>query len=85
MLRRGHIMGEADITLGGGCLCRKNGSRCCSSGGDCSFRCFSAGGAVGTDRLDRYAVPPAAGWLLAPYLLWVSFTDYLNAGIWLLN
>lgn len=39
----------------------------------------------GTDRLDRYAVPPAAGWLLAPYLLWVSFTAYLNAGIWLLN
>ena len=30
-------------------------------------------------------VRPAAGWLLAPYLLWVSFTDYLNAGIWLLN
>lgn len=22
---------------------------------------------------------------LAPYLLWVSFTAYLNAGIWLLN
>lgn len=30
-------------------------------------------------------VRPAAGWLLAPYLLWVSFTTYLNAGIWLLN
>ena len=30
-------------------------------------------------------VRPAAGWLLAPYLLWVSFTAYLNAGIWLLN
>ena len=28
---------------------------------------------------------PAAGWLLAPYLLWVSFAAYLNAGIWLLN
>ena len=27
----------------------------------------------------------AADWLLAPYLLWVSFTAYLNAGIWLLN
>lgn len=30
-------------------------------------------------------VRPAAGWLLAPYLLWVSFTAYLNAGTWLLN
>ena len=30
-------------------------------------------------------VRPAAGWLLVPYLLWVSFTAYLNAGIWLLN
>ena len=27
----------------------------------------------------------AAGWLLAPYLLWVTFAAYLNAGIWLLN
>ena len=30
-------------------------------------------------------VRPAAGWLLAPYLLWVSFTAYLSTGIWLLN
>lgn len=30
-------------------------------------------------------VRPAADWLLAPYLLWASFTAYLNAGIWLLN
>ena len=57
MLRCGHTIGETDITLGEGRLCRKNGSSCCSSGGDCSFRRFSAGGAVGTDRLDRYAVP----------------------------
>lgn len=28
---------------------------------------------------------PAAGRLLLPYLLWVSFAAYLNAGIWLLN
>ena len=28
---------------------------------------------------------PAAGWLLVPYLLWVTFAAYLNAGIWLLN
>ena len=28
---------------------------------------------------------PAAGRLLMPYLLWVTFAAYLNAGIWLLN
>lgn len=28
---------------------------------------------------------PAAGWLMLPYLLWVSFAAYLNAGVWLLN
>lgn len=27
----------------------------------------------------------AAGWLMLPYLLWVSFAVYLNAGVWLLN
>lgn len=27
----------------------------------------------------------AAGWLMIPYLLWVSFALYLNAGVWLLN
>lgn len=27
----------------------------------------------------------AAAWLMVPYLLWVSFAVYLNAGIWLLN
>ncbi len=27
----------------------------------------------------------AAGWLMVPYLLWVSFAVYLNAGVWLLN
>lgn len=26
-----------------------------------------------------------AAWLLAPYLLWVSFAAYLNLAIWLLN
>ena len=30
-------------------------------------------------------VRPAADWLLASYLLWVSFTAYLNAGIWMRN
>ena len=28
---------------------------------------------------------PAAGWLLVPYLAWVAFAGYLNAGVWLLN
>ncbi len=27
----------------------------------------------------------AAGWLMIPYLLWVAFAGYLNAGIWFLN
>ena len=31
-------------------------------------------------RVDR----PAA-WLQIPYVLWVSFAAYLNAGVWLLN
>ena len=28
---------------------------------------------------------PAAGWAMVPYLAWVSFATYLNAGIWWLN
>lgn len=31
-------------------------------------------------RIDRRAV-----WLLAPYLLWLLFAAYLNAGVWMLN
>ncbi len=27
----------------------------------------------------------AAGWLMIPYLLWVTFAAYLNAGVWYLN
>lgn len=30
-------------------------------------------------------IRPAAGWLLVPYLLWVTFAGYLNFGIFLLN
>jgi benzodiazapine receptor len=32
-----------------------------------------------------WRVRPAAGALLLPYLGWVSFASYLNAGIWRLN
>lgn len=31
-------------------------------------------------RIDR-----RAAWLLAPYILWLLFAAYLNAGVWLLN
>lgn len=30
-------------------------------------------------------IRPAAGWLLAPYLLWVTFAGYLNFAIYWLN
>jgi len=30
-------------------------------------------------------VEPLAGWLLVPYLAWVGYATYLNAGLWLLN
>ena len=34
----------------------------------------------------RFArIRPAAGWLLIPYLLWVTFAGYLNIGVYLLN
>lgn len=26
-----------------------------------------------------------AGWMMVPYLVWVAFAGYLNAGVWLLN
>lgn len=32
-----------------------------------------------------FRIAKAAGWLLLPYLLWVMFAGYLNAGVWLLN
>ena len=28
---------------------------------------------------------PTAAWLQVPYLLWLAFAAYLNAGVWLLN
>lgn len=30
-------------------------------------------------------IKPLAGWLLVPYLLWVTFAGYLNFGVFLLN
>ena len=30
-------------------------------------------------------VNPPAAWLQIPYLLWLSFAAYLNAGVWWLN
>lgn len=32
-----------------------------------------------------FKISRAAGWLLVPYLLWVSFASYLNLAIWTLN
>lgn len=32
-----------------------------------------------------FKVSKAAGWLLVPYILWVSFAAYLNYSFWLLN
>lgn len=32
-----------------------------------------------------FTVSKAAGWLMLPYLLWVTFAGYLNLGIYLLN
>ena len=32
-----------------------------------------------------FKVTPLAGWLLIPYILWVSIASYLNVGVWLLN
>jgi tryptophan-rich sensory protein len=36
-----------------------------------------------TERFFR--VRAAAGWLLVPYLLWVTYAGALNLSIWLLN
>ncbi len=32
-----------------------------------------------------YRISRSTAWLLAPYILWVSFAAYLNYSIWLLN
>lgn len=40
---------------------------------------------VAATMVSFHRVRPLAGWLLVPYLLWVSFASYLNAGLWYLN
>ena len=35
--------------------------------------------------LQFWEIDRTAGWLLLPYLLWVSFAGYLNCGVWMLN
>ncbi len=32
-----------------------------------------------------YRIETLAGWLMVPYLLWVTFATYLNAATWYLN
>jgi tryptophan-rich sensory protein len=32
-----------------------------------------------------WKVDKRAGWLMAPYILWVSFAAFLNYNVWLLN
>jgi tryptophan-rich sensory protein len=32
-----------------------------------------------------HGINKMAGWLLTPYILWVSFAVYLNLSVWLLN
>ena len=32
-----------------------------------------------------YRIDKQAGWLLVPYLVWLVYAAYLNAGVWFLN
>jgi len=41
--------------------------------------------AIGMTFAAFYRIRPLAGWLLVPYLLWVSFASALNMAIWSLN
>lgn len=40
---------------------------------------------VGLTMRAFHGIRPAAAWLMAPYLAWLLFAAYLNAGIWWLN
>jgi len=42
-------------------------------------------GAIIKTILVFYKINRFAGWLLMPYLFWVSFASYLNFSIWILN
>ncbi len=42
-------------------------------------------GAIVATMVAFFRVVPAAGWLLAPYLLWVTFAAALNFAVWSLN
>ena len=41
--------------------------------------------AIGASLVSFVRISPVAGWLMAPYLLWVSFAAILNLSLWLLN
>ena len=41
--------------------------------------------AIGMTVVAFHGIRPLAGWLLIPYLLWVSFAAALNMAIWSLN
>ena len=41
--------------------------------------------AIGATLVAFWRVRPLAGWLLVPYLLWVSFASILNFSLWWLN
>jgi translocator protein len=41
--------------------------------------------AIAATIVASWRVRPLAGWLLVPYLLWVSFAAALNVAIWRLN
>jgi len=32
-----------------------------------------------------FKISRSAGWLMLPYLLWLTFAGYLNLGVWFLN
>ena len=41
--------------------------------------------AIAVTMLRFWRIERLAGWLLAPYLLWVGFAAMLNFSIWMLN
>lgn len=42
-------------------------------------------GAIGLTTALFFRVSKLAGWLMTPYLAWVTFASVLNASIWMLN